>query len=385
MTLPNGMKARIIPRLSQVQASDWSALTGGAYPYLRHEFLSALEEQGCLGRDIGWVPHHLLIEDAAGNLAAACPMYLKLNSFGEFVFDWAWADAYQRAGLDYYPKLVIAAPFTPATGPRLLIAPEHRTGAMAEAVVDAAIAAAREAGVSSLHWLFSADDALLESPRLLGRLGYQFHWENQGYDSFAEFLARLTAKRRKEILRERRQVREAGVNLVRLRGDEMPQELWRAFHELYCATFAKHGNYPALTEGFFRETARTMGEQVMLVLAERKGGLIGAAYFLVGADCLYGRYWGCWEEIPGLHFEACYYQGIEFCIERGLGRFEPGAQGEHKISRGFPPTATWSAHWIADPGFKQPIARFLAREEAAVREYMETLMARSPFKKTEAG
>jgi predicted N-acyltransferase len=372
------MQARLARRLAEVGADDWNALSGGAYPFLRHEFLSALEEQGCLGAQIGWVPRHLLLEDDAGRLLAACPMYLKFNSFGEFVFDWAWAEAYQRAGLDYYPKLVVAAPFTPATGPRLLMAPEQRP--RAEDLIEAALAAARAEGASSLHWLFATDAALLESPRLLKRLGYQFHWENRDYADFEDFLARLTAKRRKEIHRERRQVREAGVELIRLRGDAVEPERWRTVHELYCATFAKHGNYPALSAAFFREIAASMGGQVMLVLALRRGEAVGAAYFLVGADALYGRYWGCWEEIPGLHFEACYYQGIEYCIENGLRRFEPGAQGEHKISRGFLPTPTWSAHWIGDPGFRKPIARFLEQETAAVRGYMAELTARSPFK-----
>ncbi len=374
------MKTRTVQRISDIDPTAWNALTGGAYPFLRHEFLAALEERNCLGPRVGWLPHHLLVEDQAGQLAAACPMYLKLNSFGEFVFDWAWAEAYQRAGLDYYPKLVVAAPFTPATGPRLLVAPGQRGGPLAEQVIDAAMDAAREAGGSSLHWLFTTDAALLESPRLLKRMGCQFHWENRGYAGFEDFLAELTAKRRKEILRERRLVREAGVELVRLRGDAVAPELWRVVHELYCTTFAKHGNYPALTEACFREIAATMGERVMLVLAARRGEIVGAAYFLVGDEALYGRYWGASEEVPALHFEACYYQGIEYCIENGLRLFEPGAQGEHKISRGFLPTPTWSAHWIGDPRFRKPIADFLEREEVAMQSYVSELEARSPYK-----
>lgn len=380
MRLEGGMKTRVVRRLAEVDAAAWNALTGGAYPFLRHEFLSALEECGCLGQRVGWMPRHLLFEDGAGRLVAACPMYLKSNSFGEFVFDWAWANAYERSGLDYYPKLVVAAPFTPATGPRLLIAPEYRSEALAAAIMEAAIAEAGRAGVSSLHWLFATDAPLLESPSFMRRLGCQFHWENRDYRDFGDFLAGFTAKRRKEVQRERRLVREAGVAVERIAGDAVEPGLWRSVHELYCATFAKHGNYPALTEAFFREVAATLGGQVMLVLARRGGDIVGAAYFLVGAECLYGRYWGCWEEVPGLHFEACYYQGIEYCIENGLKRFEPGAQGEHKISRGFLPTPTWSAHWIAHPGFKEPIARFLEREEQGMREYMAGLMARSPFK-----
>lgn len=376
----SGMKARVLRRLAEVEPGAWNALAGGAYPFLRHEFLGALEEQGCLSPRIGWVPHHLVVEDGNGRLAAACPMYLKFNSFGEFVFDWVWADAYERAGLAYYPKLVVAAPFTPATGPRLLLAPEARTESLAAEVLDIAIDTACSEGVSSLHWLFATDPLLLESPQVLKRMGCQFHWENRDYANFDDFLRELTAKRRKEIQRERRQVRDAGVELVRMRGDSVDSEIWHTVYELYCTTFAKHGNYPALTEGFFRNIAATLGEQILLVLALRRGQIVGAAYFLIGQEVLYGRYWGCAEEIPALHFEACYYQGIEFCLETGLKRFEPGAQGEHKISRGFLPTRTWSAHWIGHPDFRRSIARFLAREEIAMHAYFAELEARSPFK-----
>lgn len=378
---PQGeMNSRIVARLAEVDAEAWNALTGGAYPFLRHEFLSALEEQGCLSHRIGWVPQHLVVEDRAGRLVAACPMYLKFNSFGEFVFDWSWADAYQRSGLEYYPKLVVAAPFTPATGPRLLIAPEFRAGPLAEQVMDAALAAAQERQVSSLHWLFTTDTPLLDSPRWLKRVGCQFHWENRGYADFEAFLNELMSRKRKEIRRERRAVVEAGIELIRVRGSEAEPKLWRTVHELYCTTFAKYGNYPALTESFFRELAAKMGDQVLLVLARKHKEIMGVAYFLVGDDTLYGRYWGCVEDIPDLHFEACYYQGIEFCIEQKLRRFEPGAQGEHKISRGFLPTRTWSAHWIAHPEFQQPIARFLSRETIAMDSHIAELSERSPYK-----
>ena len=380
-TLP-ALQARILTGgLAGVDGGDWNRLEGTAFPYLRHEFLLALETQGCLGERVGWQPYHLLIEGPEGRLLAALPQYLKFNSFGEFVFDWSWAEAHERAGLAYYPKLVVAAPFTPATGPRLLLAPEAGgDGELAGEVIDLAIEAAREAGVSSLHWLFATDAGLSTSPLLMRRAGCQFHWENRGYGSFEDFLGQLTAKRRKEILRERRQVREAGVELVQLAGTEVSPAEWRTFHALYRGTFDKHGNYPALTYAFFQEVAATMGEQVRLVMARRGGKIIAAAYFLVGDDCLYGRYWGAMEEIPGLHFEACYYQGIEYCIDQGLRRFEPGAQGEHKISRGFLPSRTWSYHWMAHPGFRSPIARFLERESVMIEDYINRLMARSPYK-----
>jgi predicted N-acyltransferase len=373
------MQARHVARLAEVEPRAWNTLNGADIPFLRHEFLSALEEQGCVNRRIGWVPRHLLVEQGAGRLVAALPMYLKFNSFGEFVFDWAWADGYERAGLAYYPKLVVAAPFTPATGPRLLLAPEA-TGETAAEVLRLAVEAARSTGVSSLHWLFATDPLLAESPQLLRRVGCQFHWENRGYGGFDDFLGELTSKRRKEIQRERRLVREAGIELVRLKGSEVEPKTWRIVHELYCSTFAKFGNYPALNERFFRSIAESMGDGVLVVLALRHGEIVGFAYFLVGPDALYGRYWGCTEEIPALHFEACYYQGIEFCIEEGLRRFEPGAQGEHKISRGFLPTRTWSYHWIAHGEFRRLIARFLEREDAAMQDHIAELEARSPYK-----
>jgi len=379
-THPAGLRPRIVRHIGAVDSAAWNALTDGAYPFLRHEFLFALEECGCLGKPVGWIPHHLLIEDSERRPIAALPMYLKLNSFGEFVFDWAWADAYERAGLDYYPKLVVASPFTPATGPRLLIPPGRYSDSLAEAAIELAVETARDAGVSSLHWLFVQDRVLLNSARLLKRLGSQFHWENRGYRDFEDFVSRFTAKRRKEVRRERRQVRDASVMLRRIRGDRAEPDIWRTVHRLYRSTFARHGNYPALTLEFFEAIAATMGEQILLVLAERHGRIIGAAFFLVGRDTLYGRYWGCTEEVPALHFEACYYQGIEYCIEEGLRRFEPGAQGEHKVSRGFLPAETWSAHWIANAEFRGPIARFLERESRFVQAYMSELNSHTPFK-----
>jgi predicted N-acyltransferase len=276
---------------------------------------------------------------------------------------------------------VVASPFTPATGPRLLLRPELRDSVSARRVTGLAIEAARNLGVSSLHWLFADDPFLADDARLLRRTGCQFHWHNRNYGSFDDFLGRLTSKRRKEILRERRMVREAGVDLIQASGLDVAKDEWRIFHSLYRGTFAKHGNYPALTLEFFMRVAITLGEQVRLVLALRRGKIIAVAYFLVGADCLYGRYWGCREEIPGLHFEACYYQGIEFCIERGLSRFEPGAQGEHKISRGFLPTPTFSYHWVAHEAFRRPIAPFLRREAELMDDYMRRLMERSPYRR----
>jgi predicted N-acyltransferase len=378
------LKARVIRNIDAVEPAAWNALTGGRYPYLRHEFLSALEKHGCLGREVGWLPRHLLLEDADKRLIAAGPMYLKLNSFGEFVFDWSWANAYQQAGLDYYPKLVIAAPFTPATGPRILIAPEHQCAELYARFIDAAIDVAHELDVSSVHWLFAVDAPLLKSQRLLKRVDFQFHWRNENYRDFDDFLSRLNSKRRKQIRKERRDVAAAGVTLERISGERVDDKMWKAFHDLYTSTFAKHGNYPALTLDFFRRIAATMGEQVLLVLASRRNKPIAAAFFLVGEDTLYGRYWGSFEDIPGLHFEACYYQGLDYCIARGLQRFEPGAQGEHKISRGFLPTPTYSMHWIADRRFRSAIARFLDAETGYMDKQLAELNAHSPYKERDS-
>lgn len=375
------LKAKIIHRLDEIQPADWNALTQNEYPYLRHEFLSALENHDCLGHRVGWLPQHLTVYNERGELIAALPMYLKFNSFGEFVFDWSWAQAYQRAGLDYYPKLVVACPFTPATGPRVLIAKGYDAKALYERIIDTAIEAARSLNASSIHWLFSTDREATTSPRLLKRMGCQFHWHNLGYKTFDDFLARMTSKKRKQVKRERRQVHDAGIRFKRLSGHEADEKDWQIFYELYCTTFAKHGNYPALTLGFFIQVARSMGDQILLVRAERNGRILAGAYFLVGPHTLYGRYWGCFEEFPALHFETCYYQGLDYCIERGLKRFEPGAQGEHKLSRGFLPTPTWSFHWMRHPRFRAALDPLLIEEIQSMKDYMAELSAHSPYRK----
>jgi len=370
--------------MRDIAPASWNALSVEGYPFLRHEFLAALEQQACLGRAVGWFPNHLLCEDSDGNLVGALPMYLRANSFGEFVFDWAWAQAHERSGLDYYPKLVVASPFTPATGPRLLVAADADRQIVAPALIDAALDSAEELRVSSIHWLFATDVELSTSSRLLSRMGYQFHWENAGYRDFEDFLQNLTSKRRKEIRRERRQVAAAGITLERIHGHEAEECAWDLFHRLYRLTFTKHGNYAALSLGFFRQLARSMGEQILLLLARQRGREIAAGFFFIGSDTLYGRYWGALEEIPALHFEVCYYQGIEYCIDKGLRRFEPGAQGEHKVSRGFDPRPTWSHHWIADPQLRQAIARFLRREAVDVEAYMRSLSTHSAYRNTTA-
>jgi hypothetical protein len=375
----------IIDSLDEVSSLEWNQLAGADNPFLRHEFLAALERHGCVGKRWGWLPQHIIIRDDAGELLAACPLYLKDNSYGELVFDWAWAEAYQRHGLAYYPKLVSAVPYTPVTGPRLLTAPDADADALKRALLDAALDHARRLGVSSLHWLFTdeADTRFLQQHDMPLRLGCQFHWSNDGYRDFDDYLSRLTSKRRKEIKRERRHVREAGIELETLDGAQISEAQWATFHRHYRDTFERRGGYATLSLEFFRALARDMPENVLLVAAHHAGKHIASAFSLRGQTGLYGRHWGCDAEYDNLHFEACYYQGLDYCIAHGLRRFEPGAQGEHKISRGFMPTATWSAHWIAEPQFRGVIADFLQREQTAMRDHMATLGEHSPFRRDE--
>lgn len=372
--------ARTIDSLSDVSCSDWNRLTESQYPFLRYEFLVGLEQQDCLGDKTGWLPQHLIFETDRQRVIAALPMYIKHNSFGEFVFDWAWADAYHQNGLPYYPKLVIAAPFTPATGPRILIDKAYRTSDFESTILEYAIKLTQERNFSSLHCLFPQHSLPTSKYKFLSRVGCQFHWRNQGYASFDDFLNCLTSKKRKQIKRERRQVHDAGIRIDRIPGGDVTDRQWRIFYQHYCSTFDQYGNFPALTAEFFDEIARTMGEQVLLVLAYHGDAIVGSSYFLIGHDTLYGRYWGCSDNHPYLHFEACYYQGIEYCIEQGLCRFEPGAQGEHKISRGFLPTKTWSWHWIQEPAFESAIERFVDREAKRMELYMMELGQHSPYK-----
>lgn len=368
--------------IAELPGDDWNRLVGDDSPFLRHEFLVAMEQHGCVGEALGWVPRHLALRDTSGRLVAAAPCYLKFNSYGEFVFDWSWADAYRRHGLSYYPKLVVASPYTPATGPRLLTGDSPDRATYARALIQGAIQVAEGARVSSLHWLFTAADeqALLEQAGLLRRVGCQFHWHNQGYASFDELLGRFTSEKRKKVKRERRRVTDAGVRIRRVRGDQVSEAEWVSFHRLYCETFDKRGGIPTLSLPFFQSIGESMGESLLLVLAEYGEEIVAAAFNLIGARSLYGRHWGCFRDFHSLHFEACYYQGLDYCIEHGLARFEPGAQGEHKISRGFLPVPTWSAHWIADRGFRDAITRFLALEAEGMDDYLTEMRTHSPYR-----
>ncbi|MCB1768457.1 MAG: N-acetyltransferase [Candidatus Competibacteraceae bacterium] len=377
------MRLARLDSLSDIPAAEWNALVPNQNPFLRHEFLSALERHGCVGESTGWLPWHLTARNESGRLLGVAPLYLKYNSYGEFVFDWSWAEAYRQQGLSYYPKLVGAIPYTPATSPRLLLAadqPQPETTAWA--MVEFALEESRRYGLSSIHWLFPPPGDLkpMQEQGFLTRLGCQFHWDNRGYRDFQDFLDSLTAKRRKNINRERRLVREAGLEVRILSGREISDAQWRIIHAFYCSTFHRLGGVPTLTLPFFQDIATTLGEQMVLVLAFAHSREVAGAISFRSADTLYGRHWGCQADYDSLHFEACYYQGLEYCIEQGLQRFEPGAQGEHKIYRGFLPTLTHSAHWIAHPGFRRAIADFLNRETPALRDYVQHGLQHSPYR-----
>lgn len=378
------MSITIIGAINEVKADEWNALVGLENPFIRYEFLTALETHHCVGDRFGWIPQHITLRDDNHKLIGAVPLYIKDNSYGEFVFDWSWADAYHRSGFDYYPKLVVAMPYTPATGPRLLIDKEQDYQTVAGSLIDASLQHAKNLKVSSLHWLFTneQDTQQLINHGFMQRLGCQFHWTNHNYESFEHYLQTLTRSKRKNINQERRQVRNAEVQLEILNGHDTTEQHWQIFHRYYESTFMKLGGYATLTSEFFQEVARTMPDNIMLVMAKLDGNYIASALSFHGTDTLYGRHWGCEKEVKALHFEACYYQGIDYCITHGLKRFEPGAQGEHKIARGFLPTPTYSAHWIANPMFKDAIHDFLQRETLGMQHYIKQLQQHSPFKET---
>lgn len=378
------MNIKIIHRLSEVDPHQWNGLVGTDNPFLRHEFLHALEAHECIHPGNGWQPFHLLLQEGE-HLLAAAPAYLKGHSWGEFVFDFSWADAHQQRGLRYYPKLIIGVPYSPVTGARVLVAPGYSEETAVAALADAARDTLAEHGLSSAHWLFpNAEQA--EQLTLAGyqlRTGCQFHWDNQGYRDYPDFLASLNSKRRKNMRQERRRVERAGVEFDWLHGPEISAADWLTFEHFYRDTFLAHGNVPILNADFFQEIGRTLGDRVLLIRARQQQQTIAGALFFRSDDTLYGRYWGSSIDLNGLHFETCYYQGLEYCIQHGLQRFEPGAQGEHKVARGFLPTLTHSAHWIENPELRQAITNFLARERPHIAAYMEHMNSQSPFRQVE--
>jgi predicted N-acyltransferase len=377
-------RTHIVSSLDEIGQPEWDALVavqaGGqnqSNPFLSYAFLHALHASGSAAPDAGWQPQFLTLYDD-DKLAAALPLYVKYHSYGEYVFDWAWADAYERSGNDYYPKLLSAIPFTPVTGPRLMA-----VDATARAALIAVLKKTQKATkVSSMHILYPPEQEAkqLEAAGYMLRSGVQFHWINQGYADFDAFLATLEMKKRKNIRAERRKVAQAGVTLRRVRGAQATQDDWRLFNRCYRHTYAAHHSTPYLNLDFFRRIGATMPDNILLVIAERDGQPIAASLVIHNEDTLFGRYWGELEHVPCLHFEASYYQPLEFCIEQGIRTFEGGAQGEHKMARGFLPTRTWSAHWLAQPAFADAVANFLERESGGIEQYIDELNDRNPFK-----
>jgi hypothetical protein len=391
--MPDGSQAtriEVVSKIAEVDSADWDACAGGEDPFVSHAFLNALEVSGSAVGDRGWLPQHLVARNADGRVVGAVPLYLKSHSYGEYVFDWGWADAYERAGGRYYPKLQCAVPFTPVTGPRLLVNADLPADAR-EQVADSLVAGleevARRHAVSSLHVTFPTrpERDRLAGADFLPRQGLQYHLQNPGYQSFDDFLAALQSRKRKQIKRERREVAESGLRLRRLTGSDLKTRHWDAFYAFYLRTADKRWGFPYLTEAFFHEIGRRMPERILLVMAEEADGTpVAGALNLIGRHALYGRNWGAIEDYDFLHFEACYYQAIEFAIETGLSRVEAGAQGEHKIQRGYLPVATHSAHWIADPALEQAVSDFLQRERRAVDRQIAGLSQHSPYKSTES-
>jgi predicted N-acyltransferase len=374
------LNIRVHSRIEEIPLSEWNALLQDNNPFLRHEFLHALEEQGCVGEEFGWLPCHIAVYEG-GQLTGAMPLYEKTNSYGEFVFDNAWAAAYERAGLSYFPKLVSAVPYTPAAGQRLLCQP-GRSDTVYPVLLRAVNELMQKRGASGYHCLFpnDANQQYLDQQSLMVRHDYQFHWHNPGYSRFDDFLSRLASRKSKKIRQERRKVGEAGVTLRRLDGYLATEQDWRDFSRFYRQTFEEKWGVATLNESFFRQVAEQLPDQVLLVLADLQGECIAGSLMYLSDTRLYGRYWGSVRQVNSLHFEACYYQGIEHCIEHNLQIFEPGAQGEHKISRGFLPRLTRSYHWLAENPFQRSIEDFVGHERLAVAGYMKQLNALSPYR-----
>jgi predicted N-acyltransferase len=370
-----------VARIADLPADGWDALDPSRHPFVAHAFLATLEETGCVGQSTGWVPQHLVWRDAQGALAAALPLYLKAHSWGEFVFDMSWAQAYRRSGRDYYPKLLSAVPYTPVTGPRLLVREDLDQDAVRDLVARTLRDVARDNDLSGVHVNFTTerDQCALERQGFLRREDCRFRWQNRGYRDFDDFLDGFRADKRKKVRRERRRVLESGIVFRTLHGHEIDPALWHTIFSFSERTFLAHGNEHYLTAEFFIELARRLPSALVVLLAEREGSARAASIFVRGTDELYGRYWGAAGHEDCLHFEACYYQGIDYCIRAGLTAFDPGTQGEHKLARGFAPTVTTSAHWLTDRGFSQAIGQYLERERAAVAGYIASAREHLPF------
>jgi predicted N-acyltransferase len=369
--------------IAEIGAAEWDRCAGAENPFVSHAFLSCVEQSGSAGARTGWLPRHAALRDSAGTLVAAAPMYAKSHSYGEYVFDHGWARAFEQAGGDYYPKLQVAVPFSPVPGPRLLCNPH--AGVPRAALADALAQVCREMRLSSVHVTFCTESeyGALGEEGWLQRLGVQYHWENHGYADFDGFLAALSSRKRKSIRRERRDAQSCGLEFVALRGGDITARDWKAFYKFYESTVDRKWGSAYLTEKFFPLLGERLGDRVVLMLARDAGKPVAGALNLMGADTLYGRNWGCLGDYPFLHFELCYYQALDFAIAQGLARVEAGAQGEHKIQRGYLPALTYSGHWIGHPGLRRAIAQFLEQERPARLAELEGLSEFSPYRKEE--
>ena len=383
--MPDGEKsvtAKVVQRIAAISAAEWDACAGPDNPTVGHTFLNAMEESGSATEKTGWLPHHVAIEDAGGRLIGCAPCYVKSHSYGEYVFDWGWAEAFERAGGQYYPKLQVSVPFTPVTGPRLMVRPGADAAMVRSALLQALTEIAKELKLSSLHITFTpeAEYEMLGAAGLSQRTGQQFHWSNPGYQSFDDFLGALSSDKRKMVRKERKKANE-GLTIETLTGDALTDRHMDAFYRFYLNTVDKRWAHAYLNREFFRMIRAQMPANIVLVMAFDAGAPAGAALNILGSDTLFGRSWGAAKHYDMLYFEACFYRAIEFAIAKGLKRVEAGAQGPHKIARGYLPAATYSAHWIRDPNFRRAIEDFLKRERAKVAHEMEILAERSPFRK----
>jgi predicted N-acyltransferase len=384
---PDPFTLRVLSRIGDVAPGAWNACAGDHDPFVSHEFLSALEDSGSAAPATGWLPQHLILEGPDGTVLAAAPVYVKGHSFGEYVFDWSWADAYQRLGLPYYPKLQCCVPFTPVTGPRLLVPPGAKSEVLQQALVTGMIDHARRLELSSLHVTFPTEAEWHRCGQwgLIRRSGVQFHWPNRGYERFDDFLATLVARKRKAIKRERRRVVDGGATISVLRGDDLRPDHWDIFYRYYRNTIDhKQWGRAYLTRAFFDELAASMADRVVLMLAYVQGAPVAGALHLIGQDCLYGRYWGAEGDHPFLHFELCYYRAIELAIELGLERVEAGAQGPHKLQRGYLPRPTHSAHWIGHRRLSEAVASSVEREQADLQAELLGIAVDSPYREVRA-
>lgn len=380
-----GISIRALARIADIPAADWDACAGSDNPFVAHAFLDALEQSGCVAPRTGWQPTHLVAE-SNGRVIGCLPLYIKGHSQGEYIFDHNWAEAYSRAGGQYYPKLLSAVPFTPVTGPRFLVAPDQDFNDIANALLQGAEEVMRRYRLSSLHVNFltkAESDLLADNDDILLRIGEQFHWQNAGYHDFDAFLEQLASRKRKAIRKERREAVSAGITIDVVQGSDLTNAHWDAFFEFYMDTGSRKWGRPYLNRDFFHRLHVTMKDRIVLVMARREGRWIAGAWNMLGRDALYGRNWGCIEYHPGLHFECCYYQAIDYAIRHRLSRVEAGAQGEHKLARGYLPVPIYSIHKMADPGFHDAVARYLKQERTHMGDVIAALDEHSPFRQVQ--